>query len=172
LPDELARGWWTGKIRRTWAVVHARVAVGERQELAEWLTPAQLALFDGMTVADRRHGLDVMADLRSGAAPGAARDSDLLLAGLLHDCGKGPRVRLLHRIVWSLGQHYGAWIWRVTEHLPTFRAGLAGLRQHAQRSAELAEAAGCSAATIELIRNQEAPTNDAGRLLLAADEAN
>jgi hypothetical protein len=140
--------------------------------LVEWLTPAQLALFDAMTVADRRHGLDVMAQLRAGAESGATADPELLLAGLLHDCGKGPRVRLLHRIAWSLGQHYGAWIWRVAEPVPTFRAGLAGLRQHAERSAELAAEAGCSAATIELIRNQEAPTNDAGRLLFAADEAN
>jgi hypothetical protein len=172
LPNKLARGWWSAKIRRTWAVVHARVDARERQELADWLTPAQMALFDTMTVADRRHGLDVMAHLRASAGSDRVADPDLLLAGLLHDCGKGPRVRLLHRIVWSLGQHYGAWIWRVAEPLPTFRAGLAGLRQHAERSAELAEEAGCSAATIELIRNQEAPTNDAGRLLLAADEAN
>jgi hypothetical protein len=171
LPNKLAQGWWTGKIRRTWAVIHARVAAGERQELAEWLTPAQLALFDGMTVADRRHGLDVMAYLRTCGEPGAS-DTDLLVAGLLHDCGKGPRVRVIHRITWSLGQHYGSWIWRVASVVPGFRAGLARLRQHAQRSAELAEEAGCSAMTIELIRNQEAPTNDAGRLLLAADEAN
>jgi hypothetical protein len=36
----------------------------------------------------------------------------------------------------------------------------------------MAGEAGCSPRTIELIRSQEAPTDDAGRLLLAADEAN
>ena len=46
------------------------------------------------------------------------------------------------------------------------------MRDHAMRSAELATQAGCNPRTIELIRNQEAPTDDAGRLLLAADEAN
>jgi hypothetical protein len=132
------------------------------------MTPAQVALFDGMTVADRRHGLDVVAWLRTAGAT----DTDLLVAGLLHDCGKGPRVRLVHRIAWSLGQHYGSWIWRVTGVVPGFRAGLAGLREHAVRSAELVAEAGCTERTIELIRNQEAPTDDAGRLLLAADEAN
>ena len=121
-----------------------------------------------MPVADRRHGLDVASALRT---TGSA-DPDLLVAGLLHDCGKGSRVRLAHRVAWSLGQRYGAWIWRSTSHLPTFRTGLGQLRDHAMRSAELASEAGCTARTTELIRNQEAPTDDAGRLLLAADEAN
>jgi hypothetical protein len=134
----------------------------------EWLTPAQMTLFDGMSVAERRHGLNVVASLRAGGSV----DQELLVAGLLHDCGKGPRVRLLHRIAWSLGQRYGSWIWRACGYLPTFRAGLAGLREHAVRSAELAAEAGCSARTTELIRNQEDPTDDAGRLLLSADEAN
>lgn len=136
--------------------------------MGDWLTPAQLALFDGTPMADRRHGLDVVADLR---AAGSA-DQDLLVAGLLHDCGKGSRVRLVHRVAWSLGQRYGTWIWRFGSHLPTFHTGLARLRDHGRRSAELASGAGCTARTIELIRNQETPTDDAGRLLLAADEAN
>ena len=66
----------------------------ERAALATWITPAQLALFDSMHVADRRHGLDVVASLR-----GERRrpEPDVLLAGLLHDAGKGdtgvwPRV--------------------------------------------------------------------------------
>ena len=121
-----------------------------------------------MPQADRRHGLDVVADLRATGST----DPDLLAAGLLHDCGKGPRVRLGHRVAWSLGQRYGAWVWLVTGHVPTFGAGLARMRDHAMRSAEMAGEAGCSPRTIELIRSQEAPTNDAGRLLLAADEAN
>jgi hypothetical protein len=164
----LARGWWSARIHRTWRYLHAGVAASEREELAGWLTPAQAALFDAMPVADRRHGLDVAAALRGAGQA----DTDLLVAGLLHDCGKGSRVRLPHRVAWSLGERYGAWIWRVTGHLPTFRAGLAGLRDHATRSAELAAEAGCTARAVELIRNQEAPTDDAGRLLLAADEAN
>ncbi len=121
-----------------------------------------------MARADRRHGLDVVADLRRRGAD----DADLLIAGLLHDCGKGRRIRLVHRVAWSLGRRYGEWICRASSRLPTFRTGLAELRHHATRSAELAAAAGCTARTVELIRNQEAPTDDAGRLLLAADEDN
>ena len=164
----MARSWWSAKVRRTWSYLHARVAAEERTQLSRWLTPGQLALFDAMPVADRRHGLDVMGALRAAGS----QDVDLLAAGLLHDCGKGSGARLVHRVAWSLGQRYGAWIWRVAGHAPSFRTGLARMRDHATRSAELVSEAGCSAETVELIRNQEAPTNDAGRLLLAADEAN
>jgi hypothetical protein len=161
-------GWWASKIRRTRAYVRARVSSAERNELAVWLTPAQLALFDRMQVADRRHGLDVLAALSSAGAT----DPDLLVAGLLHDCGKGQRVRLAHRVAWSLGQRYGEWIWRAASHMPTFRYGLDRLRRHADRSAEIAAEAGCSSRTVELIRLQENPIDEAGELLRAADEAN
>lgn len=164
----MARGWWSAKVRRTWIYLVGRVDAGERVELDGWLTPAELALFDSMPAADRRHGLDVVAYLRAAGAT----DPELLLAGLIHDCGKGPRVRLAHRVVWSLGQRYGRWIWRASARMPTFRTGLARLRDHADLSAELAARAGCPTRTVELIRNQETPTNDSGRLLLDADEAN
>lgn len=162
------RRWWVAKVKRTWAYVRARVSSAEGDELATWLTPAQVALFDRMHVADRRHGLGVLASLRSGGAT----DPELLVAGLLHDCGKGPRVRLVHRVAWSLGQRYGEWIWRASSHMPTFRYGLDRLRRHADRSAELAAEAGCSSRTVELIRLQENPIDEAGQLLRAADEAN
>ena len=164
----MARGWWSTKVRRTWNYLRPRVTAGDRAELAGWLTPAQLALYDAQPAGDRRHGLDVVATLRVGGVV----DLDLLVAGLLHDCGKGPRVRLAHRVAWSLGQRYGAWIWRACRPLPTFGAGLDGMRDHATQSAELARGAGCNARTTELIANQEKPTDDSGRLLLAADEAN
>jgi hypothetical protein len=161
-------GWWATKLRRTRSYLRARVSEAEREAFAGRLAPAQLALFDRMHLADRRHGLDVMTDLeRRGAV-----DQDLLVAGLLHDCGKGPRIRFVHRVAWSLGQHYGAWIWRAAARVPTFRAGLAAMRDHAERSARLAAEAGCSARTIALIRNQEKPTDEEGRLLLEADESN
>ena len=140
----------------------------ERSRLDSWLTPQEAALFDGMAVADQRHGLHVVADLRRHGVD----DHDLLLAGLLHDCGKSRRIRLVHRVAWSLGVRYGGWILASASLLPTFRAGLAALRDHAERSAVLMAAAGCSARAVELVRNQEAPTDEAGRLLLAADEAN
>jgi hypothetical protein len=59
--------------------------------------------------------------------------------------------------------------------VPGLGGTLERLRTHAQRSAELALAAGCSARTADLIRYQDAPRAsdaEAGRLLKLADEAN
>jgi hypothetical protein len=144
------------------------VAPAERSELATWISPTQLALFESMHPADRRHGLDVVASLR---AEGVV-SSDALIAGLLHDAGKG-RTGVWPRVAYSLGDRYGTWIWRIAAIVPGFGAALERLRRHAEHSAELAALAGCSARTVELIRNQESAMDpEFGELLRLADEAN
>jgi hypothetical protein len=160
--------WWSTKVRQFFVHVAARVRPSERTALVAWLTPAQLALFDTMHVADRRHGLDVVADLRrTGVA-----DADVLAAGLLHDAGKG-RVGVVPRVVHALGQGVGPWIPRITRGLPGMARALARLDNHATRSAELAAVAGCSPRTVELIRWQDEPRDpEYGQLLKLADEAN
>ena len=133
-----------------------------------WLTPAQLALFDSMHVADRRHGLDVVATLRHDGVA----DTEVLLAGLLHDAGKGD-TGVWPRVGYALGQMYGAWIWRVAAVLPGWGGALRRLRDHAETSAALAAEAGCPPRTVELILHQDAPIDPvAGRALQLADEAN
>ena len=160
--------WWGSKARQFRAHVRASVGPAERAGLEAWLTEPQLALFDGMHVADRRHGLDVVATLRREGVT----DPEVLLAGLLHDAGKG-RTGVWPRVVYSLGQAYGSWVWRVGAVLPPVGSALARLRDHAEASASLAREAGCSPRTVELIRHQEAPVDpEAGRLLQLADEAN
>lgn len=159
--------WWASKLRQFRAHVRARVRPEERDALAGWLTAPQLHLFDAMHVADRRHGLDVVAALGADGV----EDPDALLAGLLHDAGKG-RVGVWPRVAYALGQRYGAWVWRAAGAWPGMSRSLARLREHADRSADLAAAAGCSARTVELIRHQDAPTDpEFGELLLRADRA-
>lgn len=160
--------WWAGKVRQSWAHLRASVAPAERMGLTRWLTDPQRALFDEMHVADQRHGLDVVASLQASRV----RDPDILVAGLLHDAGKG-QTGIAARTVYALGQRYGPWIWRTAGLLPGSGAALRGLAEHAEVSATMAAAAGCTPRTVELIRNQDAPTDPvAGRQLQLADEAN
>jgi hypothetical protein len=159
--------WWAGKVRQFAGHVRARVRPAERDSLEAWLSPAQLALFDRMHVADRRHGLDVVAELRQAGVD----EPDALLAGLLHDAGKG-QTGVWPRIAYSLGQGVGRWVPRFARRLPGFGSGLDRLGDHAETSAQLAEAAGCPARTVELIRWQDAPRDpEFGALLKLADEA-
>jgi hypothetical protein len=163
-----ARRWWAGKVRQFGRHVFGRVGAAERQALEAWLSPAQLALFGRMHRADQRHGLDVVAALRGQGHS----DPELLLAGLLHDCGKGRSVGLWHRVGWSLGERYGARVRRLWLVLPGFRRAFEDLDQHAARSAELCLEAGCSPRVAELVHNQAEPTDDLlGEALRLADEA-
>jgi hypothetical protein len=100
----------------------------ERTALATWITMAQLGLFDSMHIADRRHGLDVVAALR---AEGVA-EHDVLLAGLLHDAGKG-NTGVWPRVAYALAATYGQWLLVVARWLPGFRAALERLRRSLRR---------------------------------------
>ena len=161
--------WWAGRTRQFARYVTGRVTRGERGEIAAWLTPGLFNLFNDMHRADQRHGLDVVAALRRAGHT----EGDLLVAGLLHDCGKGGGLRVWHRIGWSLGERYGQGIRSLALRVPTFRTAFATLAAHAERSAELALAAGCSALTADLIRHQAQPTDpELGVALRLADEAN
>ncbi len=160
--------WWVGKTRQARRHVFARVPARERDSLLPWLTPAQLVVFESMHESDRRHGLDVAASLRAAGET----DPEVLLAGLLHDAGKG-HTGILPRVVYALGQAYGRRVEAPFRRLPGVAAALDRLATHAATSADMAEAAGCSPRTVELIRWQDAPRDpDAGERLRLADEAN
>ena len=162
------RPWWAGKARQLLAHLRARVSVAERNALRGWTSDAQVAVFDAMTVADQRHGLDVVAALRRDGIV----DPDVLVAGLLHDAGKGA-TGALPRIVHSLGQAFGPSLVSLTARLPGMATTLTRLAEHPERSAAMAAAAGCSERTVELIRWQESPRDlEYGERLRLADEAN
>ena len=135
--------------------------------LAAWTTPAEAALFDAQHVADRRHGLDVVAYLRRAGV----RDRDVLAAGLLHDCAKGD-TGVGPRIAWSLGERLGPWALVPVRVLPGWSVALDRLRDHAEGSARLVAAAGLPPHAVDLVRYQSEPRDpEYGDLLHAADEA-
>ncbi len=162
------RGWWATKVRQFRSHLRARVGEPEHRGLVSWVPGPALGLFDRMHVADRRHGLDVVASLRDEGVT----DPDVLLAGLLHDAGKGD-TGVWPRVAYALDQAWGPWVSRLAGRLPGMAASLERLRRHAEVSAELAAAAGCGPRTVELIRHQDAPRDaEFGELLRLADEAN
>ncbi len=135
--------------------------------LAAWTRPAELALFDAMHVADRRHGLDVVAHLRRAGV----RDRDVLAAGLLHDCAKGD-TGPLPRIAWSLGEAFGPGVHAAAARVPGWADAMDRLRDHADASAAALEAAGLPARAVALVREQDAPRDpEYGARFHAADEA-
>lgn len=159
--------WWVSKARQLRTHLFARVSPEERRLLAAWTHPAELVLFDAMHVADRRHGLDVVAYLRRAGVA----DRDVLAAGLLHDCAKGD-TGVMPRIAWSLGEVFGGRVPAAAARVPGWGAAIDRLRTHAEASADLAAAAGLPPFAVALVREQEAPGDPRyGALFHAADEA-
>ena len=169
------RSWWAGKTRQALRYLTGRVSDADRAMLARWLTADQLRLFEAIHRADQRHGLDVVIALRRAGH----EDPDLLVAGLFHDAAKGPTVGFWPRVAWSLADRYGGRMRALGEAVPGFRAKFARLDDHAEGSARLALAAGCSPRAAELIRAQAGEVDPAtgidpglGEALRLADEAN
>jgi len=161
--------WWVNKVRQTRAHLAAHVTDSERRDLATWLAPAQMRLFEEMHPADQRHGLDVVAYLEG---QGEGDDPELLLAGLFHDAAKGREVGLRYRIEWSLAERYGARVRRPLLVLPGTAGAFDRLDRHAALSADLAREAGCGERTVELIRAQASSCDDPQvGALRRADEA-
>jgi hypothetical protein len=135
--------------------------------LAAWTRPTELALFDAMHVADRRHGLDVVTHLRRAGV----RDRDVLAAGLLHDCAKGD-TGAGPRIAWSLGELLGPWVPAAAGRMPGWGDAMARLRDHAGASADALAAVGLPPQAVDLVRHQAAPIDpEYGARFHAADEA-
>lgn len=148
--------------------VRARVAPDEAAFARRVLPASAWALFDDMAVADRRHGLDVAQALLD-----AGHDSaDVLAAALLHDAAKGRRMRLWHRVTGVLLERVAPAVLRrlSAEDPRSWRHPFWLYLHHGPMSADLAEAAGCTALTVRLMR--AAPrTGDEARLVEALRDA-
>lgn len=169
------------RVRQFLASLWPVVTREEQAELRRWLSPLAVALFRQMTPRDQRHSLNVLHHVQR-AAPG---QPDLLAAALLHDVAKtaqpGRRMRLHHRVlVVLMNAARPGWVHQVGRADPgSWRYPFYLHLNHPELGARLAEQAGCSPLTVELIRwHQEklthAPRNKTERLLVllqAADDA-
>ena len=163
--------WWASKARQFRAHLRASVAPGERAALAAWITPAPARSCSTRCMSPT--GATGSTWSRR-CARRASTEPDVLVAGLLHDAGQGRHGRLaagrLHARASATAPGSGGVARRPARVRGPRSSGCA---THAETSAVLAAAAGCSPRTVELIRHQDAPIDpEFGELLRLADEAN
>ena len=156
------------RMRQFFGAVRPSLGAGRRDAAYAWLTPAERALFDSMTLRDQEHGVIVFERVRRQAGD----DPALLTAALLHDCGKGD-VALWHRVLYVLlraaapGQ-----LRRLATHAPGWRGAVWRLAHHPELGADAATRAGSAADVVRMIREQDAPRPDVRLAILqAADDA-
>jgi len=160
----------TYRVRQLLRAIAAQVTEEEQGLLRRYLPPPAVQVFHTLPGQDQRHSLDVFrALLRDGES-----DPDLLVAALMHDAGKtGAGLTVFHRTaIVLLAAAHPTWLRRLAD------SRLLGRRNpfwrhlhHAQVGAELMQAAGCSEATVWLIRHHHDPEPAADgrrRALLAA----
>lgn len=147
-------------------------ALGERPDAqtrrlaATYLDDRSAALFFEQTPRDQGHAARTATWL---LACGAERE--LIVAGLLHDIGKG-RQRLWQRVAYVLLAACGPQtLARVARPGDGWRGALDRSRRHAELGARLARSAGQPYAIAELIAGHHRPPASAeAALLQAADE--
>jgi hypothetical protein len=150
--------------------LRARVGADETDRARRILPDAAWPLFARMPVADRRHALDVVDRLTAAGHD----DHDLLVGALLHDCAKGQRMRLWHRVAGVLLE---AVMPRALSRLAvaeprSWRFPFHLYLHHAHLSADAAAAAGCSPRAAAFIRGTPAEADASlAAAFKAADEA-
>jgi hypothetical protein len=162
------------RTRQFWnALLSPRKRV-ETEALLPHLLPSQIVLFRRMQPAEQAHAYQVLERLKAAGQT----DPDLLAAALLHDAGKVlVPLSLLHRVVIVLGERFfrrRARRW--SEGTPSrLRRPFVVAAHHPGWGADLAEQAGASSRTVDLIRrHQDIPSADNPLLaaLQSADDEN
>ena len=154
--------------RQFFGSVHPRVDEALREQAFALLSGSQRQLFSSMTTRDQQHCLDVYNALREKGHD----DSDLLIAALLHDAGKGT-IELWHRVAFVVLERLSP---RLLDQFARpgdggdWRQALHRCRNHPELGAELARQAGSSERVVKLISEHGADDKQMAALK-AADES-
>jgi hypothetical protein len=156
------------RARQFFAALRPRVTPTQRAEAYALLDVPLRPIFDSMTLGDQQHGIEVCERVRRSAAG----DPALLIAALLHDCGKG-RVYLWQRVAFVLLSAVPPVLRRIaSEDGAEWRRAFWRLAHHPALGAEVVAASGGHPDVVRMIREQDAARPDARLAILqAADEA-
>ena len=152
---------------RSRQVLHALRPRLDPAELAfarSLLTDSERRLFDGLELRDQRHAVAVLTNVRVHT-----HDHDVLVAALLHDCGKGT-VPLWLRILKVVSP---AVLEKVARAQPStgWRHAAYRLANHERIGEGMAREAGVSEGAIRLIGGHPAPEDQwKATILEAADD--
>jgi putative nucleotidyltransferase with HDIG domain len=141
--------------------------------LSRYLSPEGVDLFGAMPRYDQQHAMNVLRALQQQGHD----EPDLLAAALLHDIGKTvPRrggVRLWHRVAVVLMRVFWPGLLDQVgrDEAGSWRRPFYVQQHHSAIGAELAQQAGCSPVTVDLIGRHEDLPDQPADLLLAALQA-
>lgn len=156
------------RVWQVWRIKTRRLQPEERGWVQRRLTPAQFALFLAQQEGDQVHAYTVARTLADQEHP----DEPLIIAALLHDCGKSPGVSLFHRtLIVLLKQFHPASLYRLRTTESGWLAPLARAWHHPDLGAGLAEAVDCSPDVVTIIRyhqHRTAPVTDTQKVWIEA----
>lgn len=160
--------------RQFWNSLRAAPSPVARDALLDYLAPAQVDLFQRLQPGEQRHAWQVLERLKEAGET----DPDLLAAALLHDVGKVKYpLSTRERVAIVLGQRFfpgAAARWGRGEARGFFRPFVVAAL-HPAWGAKLAQEAGVTQRTLELIRRHQDNPNDDDpllRRLQASDDEN
>jgi hypothetical protein len=161
---------WISRIKQGLLAVRPRPELDEGDITGRWLSDSQQAAFRDVSVHDRGHLVRVARSLEVQAP----HNSDLIVAGLLHDLGKADgvyQVRLIDRTAKVLLKHLCPTLlrWLARPNPSRLRAGIVLAVHHPVIGAERAAHLGCSDRVVWLIKHHEDPTIDDPELRLLAE---
>jgi hypothetical protein len=146
----------------------ARPSAGDEALAQQMLSGRERALFQSMSLADKRHALAMWRTLLDAGQA----DRELLKAALLHDVGKNLRADGTRR-AWGIPLPHRVLIVLLEAWRPGLLSRLADAHprsifhpfhvylEHPRHGAALAQAAGCSPLTVSLIRRHHEPPETA-----------
>ncbi len=136
-------------VRRFFRGFRGTLTSDETRTVEALLGPGELACFHSLQGREQRHAVDVLRHLGAHGTP----STDLQVAALLHNVGKGP-LHLYERVAYTLLAMFAP---RLLDRIATpdgggFRGAMVAQRDHPSRGVEVLAAIGVRPRVLELVR--------------------